>query len=201
MKRDSRFDAYITRSAPFAQPILIHLRELLAKACPEGEEAMKWSSPSIVYHGKILCGFAAFKAHATFGFWQNKLVTGEDSPEYQATAMGQFGRLTSLADLPDDAKLSEMVRKAMELIDSGTKVARPIKHPKPPLEIPEDLAAALKASPKAAATFEEFPPGQRRDYVEWITGAKREETRKKRRDTTIVQLEEGKRLNWKYERC
>lgn len=201
MKRDPRFDGYIAKSAPFARPILTHLRELLAKTCPEGEEVMKWSSPSIVYRGKILCGFAAFKAHATFGFWQNKLVTGEDTPGNPESAMGQFGRLTSLADLPDDATLTEMVHKAMVLIDSGTRVPRPLKHPKAPLDVPGDLAAALKVSPKATATFESFPPGQRREYVEWITTAKREETRKKRLDTTIVQLEEGKRLNWKYERC
>ena len=201
MKRDPRFDGYIAKSAPFAQPILTHLRELLATACPEGEETMKWGSPSIVHRGKILCGMAAFKAHATFGFWQNRLVTGEDTPDVQATAMGQFGRMTSLADLPDDATLSEMVRKAMALIDSGTKAPRPLKHPKPPAEVPDDLAAALAGSPKATATFDGFPPGQRREYIEWVTGAKREETRKKRLETTIAQLEEGKRLNWKYERC
>jgi len=201
MKRDPRFDAYIAKSAPFAQPILTHLRALLAKACPDGEEAMKWSSPSIVYRGKILCGMAAFKAHATFGFWQNKLVTGEETPDVEATAMGQFGRMTSVADLPDDATLTEMVHKAMALIDSGTKTPRPLKHPKPPAEVPDDLAAALKASPRASATFDGFPPGQRREYIEWIKGAKREETRRKRLETTIAQLEEGKRLNWKYENC
>ena len=201
MKRDPRFDAYIAKSAPFARPILIHVRELLAKSCPEGEEAMKWSSPSIVYHGKILCGFAAFKAHATFGFWQNKLVAGGDSLEKQATARGQFGRLTSLTDLPHDARLTEMFQKAMKLIDSGAKVPRTMKHLKPALALPEDLAAALEASLKATGTCESLPPGQRREYVEWIIGAKPEETRKKRLDTTILQLEEGKQLNWKYERC
>ncbi len=201
MKRDPRLDSYIAKSAPFAQPILNHLRELMAATCPEGEETMKWSSPSIVYRGKILCGMAAFKAHATFGFWQNRLVTGADTPEHPATAMGQFGRITSLADLPDDATLTDMVRRAMALIDSGTTAPRPLKHPKAPLEIPDDLAAALKQSQKATATFDGFPPGQRREYVEWILGAKREETRRKRLDTTILQLEEGKRLNWKYERC
>ncbi len=201
MKRDPRFDAYIAKSAPFAQPILTHLRALVARACPEGEETMKWSAPTIDYRGKILCNMAAFKAHASFGFWQNKLVTGEYTPQPTQDAMGQFGRLTSLADLPDDAKLTAMVHKAMALIDSGVTAPRPLKHPKPPAELPDDLAAALQASPGAAATFDAFPPGQRREYIEWITGAKREETRKKRLDTTIVQLEEGKRLYWKYERC
>jgi uncharacterized protein YdeI (YjbR/CyaY-like superfamily) len=115
--------------------------------------------------------------------------------------MGQFGRLTSLDDLPDDATLTAMVHKAMALIDGGAKAPRPLKHPKPPAEPPADLAAALQTSPAAAATFDGFPPGQRREYIEWITAAKRDETRKKRLETTIAQLEDGKRLNWKYERC
>lgn len=201
MKKDPRIDGYIERAAPFAQPILSHIRAFLARTCPDGEETLKWGMPSFTYHGKILAGMAAFKGHATFGFWQNRAVTGEDTPETQATAMGSFGRLTSLADLPDDAKLADMVARAMALIDSGVTAPRPLKHPKPPAEPPEDLAAALKGSAKATATFEGFPPGQRREYIEWIIGAKREETRKKRLETTIAQLEEGKRLNWKYERC
>ena len=201
MNRDPRLDAYIGKSAAFAQPILRHVRDLLAQACPEGQETMKWSMPSFVYRDRILCNMAAFKAHASFGFWQGKRVTGTDSSAMEKEAMGQFGRLASLADLPDDATLIAMVHKAMALIDSGAKTPRPLKHLRPPAELPDDLAAALRASAAATATFEAFPPSQRREYIEWITGAKREETRKKRLATTVVQLEEGKRLNWKYERC
>lgn len=201
MKRDPRFEAYFAKSAPFAQPILAHLRELLARTCPEGEEAMKWGMPSIVYRGKILCHMAAFKAHAAFGFWHGEAVTGQDRPGNPESAMGQFGRLTSLADLPDDARLIAMTQRAMALIDSGAKPPRQLNHPRPPLAMPDDLARALAASPRATATFESFPPGQRREYVEWIISAKRDQTRRKRLDTTIVQLEEGKRLRWKYERC
>ncbi|WP_340313985.1 YdeI/OmpD-associated family protein [Rhizorhabdus argentea] len=201
MEADPRIDAYIARAAPFAQPILSHVRAIVAQACPDGEETLKWGSPSIVYQGKILCTMAAFKTHATFGFWQGRLVTGQATGEREATAMGQFGRLTSLTDLPDDASLAAMVAKAMALIDSGVPMPRPVKHAKPPAEVPEDLAVALAAAPKAAATFESFPPGQRREYIEWIIGAKRAETRQKRVETTIAQLMEGKRLNWKYDRC
>jgi len=201
MRSDPRIDAYIDRAASFAKPILTHLRALLAEHCPDGEESIKWGAPSILYRGRILCGMAAFKAHATFGFWQGERVTGNEGADVRPTAMGQFGRLTSLDDLPDDEALSVMIRRAMDLIDSGTTAPRPVKHPKPPLAIPEDLADAMEGSPSAKATFEAFPPGQKREYVEWIEGAKRDETRRKRLETTIAQLVEGKRLNWKYERC
>jgi len=198
MKHDPRTDAYIAAAAAFARPILRHLREQVATHCAEAEESIRWRSPTFLYRGRILCNMAAFKAHVSFGFWQGSLVTGTAA---EPTAMGQFGRITSLSDLPDDGSLGTLIGKAMALIDDGAKVTRPLKHPKPPIEIPEDFAVALRASAAAEAVFAAFPPGQQREYLEWIIGAKRPETRRKRLETSIAQLEEGKRLNWKYERC
>jgi uncharacterized protein YdeI (YjbR/CyaY-like superfamily) len=154
--------------------------------------------PSFTYKGQILAGMAAFKEHATFGFWRSKEVTGTDEAE---SAMGQFGRLTSIADLPDDATLEALVRKAAALIDSGTRAPRPLKHPKPALDMPDDLGAALAANPVAQATYDSFPPGQKREYLEWVIDAKRPETRAKRVTQAVEWMAEGKRRNWKYENC
>ncbi len=198
MKTDPRFDAYIDRAAAFAKPILTYLRGIVHDACPECEEAMKWSSPSFIYKGKILAGMAAFKAHATFGFWQGSQVT--DPGGKQMSAMGQFGRLTSLDDLPPRAEIEAMVRKAMALIDEGVKPVRD-KHRKEPFTVPQDLRAALDANPAANATFESFPASAQREYVEWVSEAKRDDTRIKRLVQTIEWLGEGKRRHWKYADC
>jgi uncharacterized protein YdeI (YjbR/CyaY-like superfamily) len=197
-KTDPRVDAFIESKAVFAQPILRHIRAIVHRACPEVEETLKWSMPSFTYKGQILAGMAAFKEHATFGFWRSKEVTGTEQAE---SAMGQFGRLTSIADLPDDTALEAMVRKAAALIDSGTKAPRPLKHPKPPLAIPDDLRAALAANPGAQAAYDGFPPGQQREYLEWVTEARRPETRAKRVAQAVEWMAEGKRRNWKYESC
>lgn len=198
MKTDPRVDAYIERQADFAKPILQHLRAAVHAACPECEEAIKWSSPTFMYRGEILASMAAFKAHATFGFWKGALVTG-DTPA-MTTAMGQFGRLTSLSDLPDKATLAALIAKAMALTDQGAKAPRN-KHAKPPIEVPVDLVAALEDNAAAKATFDNFPPSCRREYVEWITEAKRQETRLKRLAQTVEWLAEGRKRNWKYENC
>lgn len=197
-KPDPRADAFIDKKAAFAQPILRHIRDIVHRACPEVAETIKWGMPSFTYKGQILANMAAFKEHATFGFWRSKEVAGTDDAE---SAMGQFGRLTSVADLPDDAALEAMVRKAAALIDSGTKAPRPLKHPKPALSMPDDLGAALGANPSAQATYDGFPPGQRREYLEWVTDAKRPETRAKRISQAVEWMAEGKRRNWKYESC
>jgi uncharacterized protein YdeI (YjbR/CyaY-like superfamily) len=199
MKTDPRIDAYIDdKAADFARPILRHIRSVIHEACPECEETLKWSMPSFLYKGKILAGIASFKAHASFGFWSGSQVV--DTSGQTATAMGQFGRLTSLDDLPDRKTLIELTRKAMQLIDEGVKPVRN-KTVKAPFTVPQDLRAAIDAAPTAKATWDAFPPSCQREYVEWVTEAKRDETRAKRLEQTVAWLNEGKRRNWKYENC
>ena len=198
MKTDPRIDAYIDRQAEFAKPILRHLREAVHAACPDCEEGLKWSSPHFLYKGQMLAGMAAFKQHASFGFWRGSLVVGKS--EEQMSGMGQFGRLTSVDDLPPRPELEALVRKAMQLTDDGVKPPRD-KHKKEPFSVPQDLRAAIDAVPAAAATFDGFPPSAQREYVDWVSEAKREETRSKRLAQTVEWLAEGKRRNWKYENC
>lgn len=215
---DPRIDAYIAQTAPFAQPILEHLRAAVHAACPQVEETIKWGMPSFVYGGKILCGMGAFKQHATFGFWQGASVVGA-SPERSREAMGQFGRLTKVGDLPGKRELSKLLKQAMALIDArGKKTAgKPAANkapagrtatsdvpasktraPKPPVVIPDDLAAAFKKNAKARATYAAFPISQQREYVEWIESAKREQTRSSRVAQAVEWMAEGKIRNWKY---
>jgi uncharacterized protein YdeI (YjbR/CyaY-like superfamily) len=199
MTRDPRVDAYIARQADFAKPILERLREAVREACPQCEETLKWSAPAFIYKGNILAQMAAFKAHASFGFWQGKKVTGETPKEKEA--MGSFGKLRSVADIPDKRTMTRLVRKAMALVDSGGKAPRPLKHAKPPLEVPADLKAAFARNAAARATYDGFPVSARRDYLDWLTDAKRPETRSKRLEQTVEWLAEGKRRHWKYENC
>ena len=196
--RDPRVDAYIEKSADFAEPILTRIRELVHEVCPEVEETIKWGWPHFIYKG-LLCGMAAFKGHCTLNFWKGEDVLGKDVAS--KGAMGQFGRITSVEDLPSREVLAGYILKAKALNDAGTPGPRSRRSkPRGEPEVPEDLSTALKDNPKAKAAFEGFPPGHRREYVEWITEAKRAETRAKRLATTLEWLAEGKKRNWKYEK-
>jgi uncharacterized protein YdeI (YjbR/CyaY-like superfamily) len=198
---DPRIDAYIAKSADFAQPILRHLRELVHEACPEAQETMKWSAPHFLYRDALLCSMVSFKEHLGFGFWHQGMekIIG-DLAQGEESARGSFGRIASRSDLPDDKTLRRFIAAAMRLIESGAP-GRPVVKPKATLAVPEDLAGALKKNKKAASAFEKFPPSHRREYIEWIIEAKRDETRQKRLATTIEWLAEGKSRNWKYESC
>lgn len=198
MARDPRIDAYIERAAPFAQPILRHVRALVHEACPTVEETIKWGMPTFVHAGAILCGMAAFKQHASFGFWKHALVVGEGEPR---DGMGSYGKLVSLDDLPPKRPLLAHLRKAVALNEAGVKSPARKSAPKPLLETPPELVAALAQAPAAKAEFDAFPPGCRREYIDWITGAKRPETRARRVAEAVAWMAEGKRRNWKYENC
>ncbi len=197
MNRDERIDAYIADRAEFARPILQHIRAAVHAACPAVEESIKWGMPAFGYKGRPLANMAAFKAHATVGLAHAQQLRGDTE---RRDAMGDFGRVTSIADLPPTEELTDLIRQAAALIDAGVKEPRARKA-KPPIDMPDDLAAALAAEPSAQARWDAFPPGCKREYLEWVTGAKRAETRAARIEKTVAQAAEGKKLNWRYEGC
>lgn len=194
MPTDPRVDAYIAAAPAFARPILRWCRERVHAACPDVAESIKWGRPFFSYRGRPLANVSAFTAHASFGFWNRAAApTGREGE-----AMGQYGRLTSLNDLPPAEEVEAKVRAAATLIDAGTTRPRTAA-PKPDLPVPPALADALAQDDAAAAVFAGFPPSARRDYCEWIGEAKRPETRDRRVTEAIGWIREGKRRNWKYE--
>jgi uncharacterized protein YdeI (YjbR/CyaY-like superfamily) len=198
VSRDPRIDAYIAKAQPFARPILDHVRERVHVAVPDVEETLKWSAPSFTLNGKILLMMAAFKAHAALNFWRGQELRGDGA---SADAMGQFGRLTSIDDLPPDAELDRLIRDAAEL-SKNAPAPRKAKHePKPAPGMHPDFAAALAKAPRAKAALDGFPPSAQRDYLEWIAEAKQDATRAKRIATAVEWLDEGKRRHWKYQNC
>jgi hypothetical protein len=192
--RDSRVDAYIENAAAFARPILREIRARVHRCCPDIVETIKWRSVSFEKQG-IVCGMSAFKAHCAFGFWKHDLVVGSDRKALEA--MGSFGRLTKSADLPPPRTFAAMMKKAVQLNLDGVKSVRP-KHPKARIPMHEDLTRALARSNKARATFDAFPPGQQREYLQWVAEAKQDATRARRVAQAIAWMERGRPRNWKY---
>jgi uncharacterized protein YdeI (YjbR/CyaY-like superfamily) len=201
-KKEKAIDTYIAKSADFAKPILKHIRELVHKACPDVEEKMKWSFPHFDYKGEMMCSMAAFKQHAVFGFWKASLMKDPVLVENARSevAMGHLGRLTSLKDLPSDKKMTAWIKEAMTLTDKGIKLTSRAKTTeKKELVVPDYFTKALSKNKKAKQVFEGFSYSNKKDYVEWITGAKTEDTRNSRMETALEWLAEGKVRHWKYQ--
>lgn len=199
---DPRIDAYIAAAPDFARPILEHLRAIIHAACPEVEETMKWSFPHFMYKG-MLCGMSAFKAHCALGFWKGELLIAK-ADDKGKEAMGQFGRIASVKDLPSKKELTALVKRAMKLNDDGVKAVpgrTKAAAPKPPPATPPYLTEALAARPAALEHYTAFTPGKQREYVEWLEEAKTEATRLRRLEQAVEWIAEGKARNWKYEKC
>src|SRR5882762_11733277 len=153
---DPRVNAYIEKSKDFAKPVLNHIRSLVHDACPDVVETMKWSFPHFDYKG-MMCSAAAFKEHCAFGFWKQSLLETTAFPA-EKTAMGSFGRLTSVKDLPDDKTMKKLIADAVKLTDAGVKVqkVKPAAERKE-LVVPDVLIEALATNDLAAETFNNFP--------------------------------------------
>lgn len=197
---EPKVDSYIGRSADFAKPILTHLRDLIHQAAPQIGETIKWGFPNFEYKG-IVCSMASFKSHCTFTFWKAAVMNDPHQilRTRGETAMGHFGQIKSLGDLPSDEILKEYIKEAVRLNEEGIKVPSKNTTSAPrALEVPDDLLGALSKNTRAKATFENFSPSNKREYVEWITEAKTDATRGKRLETAVEWMAEGKVRNWKY---
>lgn len=208
MKRIPEVDAYIARAPEFARPILERIRECFHAAGADVEEAIKWRMPYFVRQG-LLGGMAAFKQHVSLGFWRGKEL---DDPAGLFRGVGDSEmcamKVRSLSELPPKKVLVAYVKASIALDASGPRGCAPEagsakktakKAARPAPKAPSDLLTALAREPKARATYEAFPPSHQREYVEWITEAKRPETRAKRLAQAVDWMAEGKSRNWKYQ--
>ena len=200
--KNPKVDAYIAKAAPFAQPILNAIRERVLASGVELEETLKWNSPSWTHEGKLLCGMGAFKAHCVFGFWHKDMQV--ELAKLGKSKVGVGGihreRLVDLSEVPSAAAMKKLMKKAAELALSD-KPAMKRSVPKPEAQVPADLEHALALNKAAAAHFQAFTPGKRREYIDWITGAKRDTTRQARLEQAIEWIAAGKSRHWKYESC
>ena len=187
-------DAYFAKSSDFAKPILAHLRDLIHRACPEVEEKMKWSFPHFDYKGEIMCSVASFKEHCAFTFWKASLMEDPKLIENakSESAMGHFGRIQSLQELPSDARILAYIKEAMKLNDEGKKVIKQKPITKNELIIPDYFLNSVKKNKAACATFEKFSNSRKKEYVDWINEAETEETKNGRMAQAIEWLAEGK---------
>lgn len=198
--KDAKVDLYISKSADFAKPVLIHFRKLVHNACPEVEEKIKWSFPHFDYKG-MMCSMAAFKQHCAFGFWKASLMKDKAllANAKSESAMGHYGKITLLKDLPSDKKIIAHIKEAMMLNEKGIKLPpRKVTTAKKEIVVPDYFLKQLKKNKKAFTTFENFSLSHKREYVEWITEAKTDETKSRRMETAIEWMAEGKSRNWKY---
>jgi uncharacterized protein YdeI (YjbR/CyaY-like superfamily) len=199
---NEKVDAYIAKSADFAKPILIHLRELVHRAAPELTEMIKWGFPFFDYKGPV-CQMAAFKKHCAFGFWKEKMLNdpkGYLKVDGEESSAGSFGQILSISDLPPEEVLIDFIHQAIAINEKGIKVEKKPAAPKAEVAMTPEFDQMLKANLAAMDHFEKFSPSKKREYLEWFVDAKSAATREKRMEQALEWIAEGKSRNWKYQK-
>ena len=188
-------DAYIALKPAFAQPICTKLREIIRKSAPKIEEGIRWGGPS--YKGRgLVFGVGAFKEHVSLFFARGQELTDPDGllQHGEGNATSRSVKFASLAELKVKP-LTALVKQAAELDAKGPSAK---KAKRAELPVPPALSAALQKNARARKTFDSLPPSCRREYSEWIAGAKQEATVQRRLGKAITMLNEGRRMNDVY---
>ena len=186
-RRAKDVDDYIANAPEPTRPILVKLRRIFQQASPKLQEAIKWGVPCFVYKGPV-GGFAAYQQHVSWGLWKTRLLNDPDGLlNRRGIVMG--GKIATVSEIPAASKLLRLIKQVIALNEAG------IRNPKPPdPKLPDDLAAAMKNNDKAASHYAAFTPARKWQYVNWITQAKRPQTRAKRIQTAVERISEGKTM-------
>ena len=178
-------DDYLARAPEVTRPVLAELRRIFLAASPKIEETIKWGVPIFTYKGD-LGGISASRAHVTWSLWKARQLNDPHKLIGHGILLG--GRVASLAEMPPEAALTDLIRQAVDLNERGVKV------PTPRPETPADFAAAMKQSAEATKHYTAFTPARQWQYVNWIAAAKRPETRAKRIQSALQRIGEGKAM-------
>lgn len=197
MPKLRNIDEYIAQAPAYSRPILKKLRSLYRRASPKIVERIKWRAPSFEYRGMV-GGLVAGEKYVSWGLWKARLLKDPHKAiRSRELAPASAGRASKLSDLPPDKVLIDLIKQAVALNEPlpnkppRQRVARPMP------DTPRDLEAALKKSPRAAKTFERFTPSNQREYIEWITTSRSDETRQRRLAVAIKWMNQGKPRYWK----
>ena len=162
------------------------------------EETIKWGAPTYTYQGKNVVGIGAFKSYFGLWFFQGALLEDKkkklvNAQEGVTKAMRQW-RFESAKEI-DEKLIKEYIKESVHNIDQGREIKAVRKKP---LSLPPELQQALKKSKKLENSFNGFSLSKRRDFAEYISSAKRDETKHKRLEKIIPMILEGVGLNDKY---
>ena len=199
MKKVNSVEEYIENNANFAEEIAI-LRNIINSTALE--ETIKWSMPTYCLNGKNVLGLGAFKNHFCIWFHHGVFLKDEhkllyNAQEEKTKAMRQM-RFETKKDINKAAVLA-YVKEAIENQRLGREL-KPQRKTKP-VTIPKELKIALSTNSELKKTFKQLSPSHQREYCDYITEAKRDDTKQRRLEKIIPMIINGKGLNDKYKNC
>lgn len=196
MKRSKSVDQYILEHPEWADE-LIFLREIVKL---EGAvETIKWGAPCYTIRGKNVIGIGAFKSYVGLWFYNGALLKDHEkvllnAQEGVTKALRQW-RFNSIDEM-NKTLIAKYVKEAINNQKAGKEI-KPSRQKKE-LNIPNELQQAFDTDQDLRPAFETFPPYKKREFADYITQAKREETRMNRLKKVIGLIKGKEGLSDKY---
>ena len=186
-------NTYIAEQDEWKRRILVRIRQLIHQTDPGITEAWRWDKPHFDHEG-IMVGMCAFKEFVSVWFHKGALIK-DPGKLFEALGKGEEKGLRAYKihenEAIDEPSFIELVKQAIALNLKGTTLAE-AKGPRKALVIPEDLESVLHKDPTAWANWEAFTYTHKKEYAEWVSDAKKDETRKRRIAQALEMIREGK---------
>ena len=196
MTFDDKIAAYIDQHEQFSE-LLNVLRSIIKKH--PFEETVKWGMPTYVFDKKNLIGIGAFKKHVGLWFFQGALLEDKaqilhNAQEAKTKAMRQvhFKKISEI----DPVVLHRYLEETIENQKNGltVQISKPVKK----VILPDDLSNYLEKHAALSVSFSRLTPGRQKEYAEYISSAKRAQTKIDRLKKITPLINEGIGLNDKY---
>lgn len=186
-------DEGISKLEPFAQVICKRLRKLILSSDSAIIEDWKWG-PNYYLNGMV-CGFWGFKKHVSFVFFQGALLKDKKKIllENPGNVHNRHIKYTNVKQLND----KDILEYLFEAIDNNKKGLKLVTTQDKTIQIPTDAQKLFKKA-KVLVYFESLAFTHRKEYIQWIESAKKEETRIKRINQTIEKLVSKEMMHDKY---
>ena len=183
----------------FDRPLVERLLKLIRKSAPHLEECIRWNMPAWKGRG-LVCQVGGFKKHVSLMFSRGAELDSPPGLSYEGEGCGSLrvAKFTALEQINDKVVSALIVAATALDEDESSPKPRPQKRPEAP--VPPALAAALAKSATARRAFDTLPPSHRREYSQWIAGAKQEATVQRRVEKAVAKLCAGEGLNDKFQR-
>jgi uncharacterized protein YdeI (YjbR/CyaY-like superfamily) len=188
-------DTYIMESGSWMNTLL-ELRELMLIA--GFEETVKWGIPVYCLENKNLVGLAYFKSYAGLWFFQGAFLNDKGGVLVSGTE-GQTKAQRQLRIYPNEKLKTALIKRFIKETVTNHKAGVHLVKAKPKETIlPEELKTALSQNKIAHKKFALLAPYKKREFADYISQAKRVETKKARLEKILPMIEEGRGLNDKF---
>jgi uncharacterized protein YdeI (YjbR/CyaY-like superfamily) len=195
MKMANSVEAYLKSTGNW-QPALEKLRELALST--GATETLKWGIPTYLHKKKQVFGIVAFKQWVTIWFPQGvflkdpfQVLVNASEGKTKGNRQWRFAEVAFI----DDEKVLQYMHEALLIAEAGLEI-KPDRNKL--VEIPQELQDAMQQNGALASAFEALTKMRKREYAEYISVAKRAETRAARLTKIIPLILDGIGLHDKY---